>query len=74
MLGGIKLEEFCRIISEALDKTFDKPTEMMRWANHCKAGLEQEAQQSRLAKKADVPTDTKIRKLMEDIAAERVKS
>ena len=36
------------------------------------AGLEQDAQQSRLAMEADVPSDTKTRNRMEDVAAYRV--
>ena len=42
-LVGIKLEGLHRIMSEALDKAFDKSTEMMRRGNQHLAGLQQEA-------------------------------
>ena len=77
MLGGIKLEELRRIMSEALDKTFDKHTaEIMGRANQRLAGLEQEARQQRLATKADVPTDTKTHKRMNEdsCSAKRVQA
>ena len=69
MLGIMKLEELSRIMSEALDKAFDKPAEMTRSANQRLAGLEQEARQSRLATEADVPTATKTRKRTESASA-----
>ena len=40
ILGGITLEKFRRIMSEALDEAFDEPTENMRKANQRLAGLE----------------------------------
>ena len=69
LLGGTTLEDLRRIISDALDKTFDKPTENMRRTNQRLAGLEQEARQPRLATEADVLTDTNTRKRMEDTVA-----
>ena len=40
MLGRIKLEELRRIMSEALDKAFDKPTKTTRRENQRLSGLE----------------------------------
>ena len=74
MLGEIKLEELCRIMSEALDKAFGKPVEMMRRANQRLLGLEQEARQSRLATEANAPTDTKTHKRIEDAEANQAKN
>ena len=75
MLGRIKLEELRRIMSERLDKAFDKPTKMTRRENQRLSGLEQETRRPYLATEADAPTDTKTRKRMEGAAAaERVTS
>ena len=73
ILDGIILKELRRIMSEAPDKSFDKPTEMVRRANQRLVGLEQKFWQPRLATEADVPTDTKTRKRMEDAAAVQAK-
>ena len=74
MLGGIKLEELRRTMSEALDKAFDKPTETIRRENQRLSGLEQEARQPRLATEADVPTAIKTHKHMEDAEADQAKN
>ena len=74
MLGGNILEDLRRIMSEALDRAFDEPTENMRRANQRLVGLEQEAQQPCLAMEADVKPDTKNRKRTEGAtAAEQAK-
>ena len=73
MLDGITLEELRPIMSEALDKAFDEPTENMRRASQCLTGLEQEARQPRLATEADVLADTKNHKRMEDAVADQAK-
>ena len=49
MTGGTKTEKFRPIMSEALDKTFDEPTENMIRENQLLAGLKQEAQKPHLA-------------------------
>ena len=51
---------------------FDELTENMPETRQRSASLEQDARQPRLAMEADVPTDTKTRKHMEDISAEGV--
>ena len=56
---------------------FDQLDELMvetRETTRRLAGLEQEARQPYLATEADVPSDKKTRKRMEDVAAERVTS
>ena len=73
LLGGIPLEEKCRITSEALDISFGNfyglktqdPKEM-RATDQCLAGLEIDARQPRLATEVDVPADKKNHKLAED--------
>ena len=72
-LGGITMEESRRIMSGALDKAFDEPTENMRNTNQRLVGLEQEHRQPRLATEADVLADNKARKRMEDTAAVQAK-
>ena len=59
-------------MSEAIDKAFDELTENMRRVNQRSASLEQDARQPSLVTEADVPSDTKIRKHWEDVAAEQV--
>ena len=69
MLEEITLEGLRRIMSEALDKAFDEPTEKIRESRQRLAGLEQNTQQRRLAMGTDVKTNTKTRKRAEDAAA-----
>ena len=69
MLGGIKLKELRRIMSEALDKAFDKPAEMIERANRRLASLKRDARQPRLATELDGTTDKKIRERTEGAAA-----
>ena len=45
MLGGMTMEELRQIMSEALDKAFNEPTENVKRENHRLAGLEQQARQ-----------------------------
>ena len=69
------MADFYRTIKELFDASdwkLDKLTEKMRDTKQRLAGLEQAAQQPRLTTEADVKTGTKIRKRMEDVAAERV--
>ena len=56
------------MMSEALDKAFDEPTENTRRGNQRLAGLKQEARQSRFAMEADVKSDTKTHKRAEGAA------
>ena len=78
------MEEIRRTFSGALDKSFgeleknlDRMSEitdrMLTMTDHLLADLELDAQQSRLATDADVPTDKKIRKGAEDAAADQAK-
>ena len=63
------------MIKELFDKSdrkLDELTEEMRATKQRLAGLEQEAPQPHLVTEAYVPVDTKTRKRMEDVAAERV--
>ena len=69
MLEEITLEGLRRIMSEALDKAFDEPTEKIRESRQRLAGLEQNTQQRRLAMGTDVKTNTKTHKRAEDAAA-----
>ena len=79
-LGGITLEKIRRIISEALDKSFDNfyglkrqnPKEM-RAKRHRLAGLEQDPRQPRLTAEVDVPTGTKTCKRTKDAAPDQAK-
>ena len=74
MLRGIKLGKTRRIMSQALDKAFNQPTENMRMANQRLAGLEQKARQPRFATEADIPTKTKTLKRMKDAEADQAKN
>ena len=56
------------------DETLEDLTEKMRETGQRLAGLEQEARQPRLATEADVKSDTKTCKHMEDAATDRVMS
>ena len=69
MLEEITLDGLRRIMSEALDKAFDEPTDKIRESRQRLAGLEQNTQQRRLAMGTDVKTNTKTRKRAEDAAA-----
>ena len=69
VLGGITLGEILKIMFEALDKAFDKPTEIMREARQRLAGLEQDVRQPCLAMEADVTADKKTRKRTKGAAA-----
>ena len=76
------LVDVYRLFEERFDRQqkvmkshFDKLDEFedeMRATKQRLAGLEQDAWQSRLAMKADVPSNTKTRNPMEDVAADRV--
>ena len=57
---------------DKLDRKLDELTVRMRATKQCFTGPEQEARQPRLAMEAGVPSDTKTRKRMENVAAERV--
>ena len=78
-LAGITMVEIRRIMSEALEKFFDKyyglkpgyPKE--KNTDQCLASLEHDAWQPRLAKEADLKPDTKTRKRTKDVAADRAK-
>ena len=69
MLEEITLEGLRRIMSEALDKAFNEPTEKIRESRQRLAGLEQNTQQRCLTMRTDVKTSTKARKRAEDAAA-----
>ena len=56
---------------EKMDRKLDEIMEKMRAKSQRLAGLEQESRQPRLAMKADVPSDTKIRNRIDDVAADR---
>ena len=78
-LGWITLEEIRRIMSEALEKSFDnfyrlntENLKEMRATRQRSASLEQDARQPRLTTEADVKPGTKTRKRTENAAAERV--
>ena len=80
LLGGVTLEEIRRIMSKALDKSFDnfyglKPgnSKEMRATHQGLAGLDHHARQSRLATKADIPPEKKTRKRKENAAADQAK-
>ena len=66
------MEEIRQIMSEAPDKTFDKPTEQIGQTRQRSARLEQESRQPRLAKEAYVKSDTTTCKRMENVPADRV--
>ena len=75
MLRGITLKDFRQIMSEAVDKVFDKHfgqkpenLEEMRATDQRVASLEQDARQPRLVMDADVPVDTKTRERTEGAA------
>ena len=75
-LGGITVEELRRIMSEAIDKSFDKGTshfglklEYPKNTNQRLAGLEHGARQPRLATEADLEADKMNRKRTEGAAA-----
>ena len=79
-IGGITMEETRRIMSEALNKSFDnfyglKPQNPMEMkaTDQLLAILERDAPQLRLATEADVPTDKKTRKRAEDASADQAK-
>ena len=81
ILSGITLDDLRRIMSEVADKVFDKHfrqkpenVEEMRATEQRSASLEQDAQKPRLAMEADVTTDTKTHKRMEDAEADQVKN
>ena len=70
------MADFYRMIKEPYDESdmkLDKLAEKMRESKQRLAGLKQEAQQPRLAMEADVKSDTKTRKRMEDAAADQIK-
>ena len=76
MLGGTTLEELGRIMSEALDKAFNKHfgqklenPEEMRATDQRSASFEQDARQLCLAMEATVTADKKTRKRTEGAAA-----
>ena len=84
LLGGITVGELRRIISEALDKSFDELKKnldrmsetidrMLRGTYQRLAGAEHDARQPRLTTDADVPTDKKTYKRAEDAAADQAK-
>ena len=73
MLEEITLEKLRRIMSEALDKAFNEPTEKIRESRQRLAGLEQNTQQRCLAMGTDVKVNTKTRKRAEDAAAGQAK-
>ena len=67
------MEELRRIMSQALDKDFDKHfglkpenLEEMRASDQRLAGLMHDARQPRLTTEADVPAEKKTRKRAED--------
>ena len=80
LFGGITQEEIRRIMSEALDKSFDnlsklKPENLkdMRATRQRLAGLEQDTRQPHIATETDVPADTKTHKCEEDAATDHAK-
>ena len=73
MLEEITPEGLCRIISEALDKAFNEPTEKIRKSRQRLAVLEQNTLQRCLAMGTDVKTNTKARKHVEDAAGGQAK-
>ena len=80
MLGGITLlVELRRVISEALDKAFDKHfgqkpenPEEMKATGQRSAGPEHNPRQRRLVVEPDITQDNKTRKRMEDAAADLI--
>ena len=71
------LAEFYRMIEEGFDRSdrkLDELIEKTREGNRRLAGLLHGSQQPRLAKEADVKSDTKTHKRTEDVAADRVTS
>ena len=76
MLGGIIVVELRRVMSEALDKAFDKHFEQkpenleeIKTSDQRSVSLEQDARQPRLDMEVDVTTVKKIRKRTEGAAA-----
>ena len=64
--------EWLKKICYKSDRKLDELTEEMRETKQRLAGLEQKAQQPRLTMEADVQSDIKTLKRMEDVAVERV--
>ena len=68
MPGGIKLEDFLRVMLGVWDRKLDKLKEDLRTADQRLASLDHGARQPRLAMNTDGPTDKKTRERAEDAA------
>ena len=81
LLSGIAIAEICRIVSGALDKSFDEMEKnldrmseitdrLLRAIYQRLAGLKHDARQPCVATGTDASTDDKTRKCMEDAEAD----